>query len=89
MWKALKQNPEWKKYNDFMNEGGEGYNPHEKMIPSTKKYMTIFNKEMTVEDARDMLAKLESSLSKHTEERKIEGCKNCITILQNQLKFAY
>jgi hypothetical protein len=23
-------NPEWKKYNNLINEGGEGYNPHEK-----------------------------------------------------------
>jgi hypothetical protein len=27
-----KTNPEWKKYNDFFNEGEEGYNPHEQMI---------------------------------------------------------
>jgi hypothetical protein len=25
-------NPEWKKYNDFQNEGGEGFNPHQKWI---------------------------------------------------------
>ena len=25
-------NPTWKAYNDFHNEGGEGYNPHEKFI---------------------------------------------------------
>lgn len=27
-----KINPEWKKYNDLQNEGGEGYNPHKKYI---------------------------------------------------------
>lgn len=25
-------NPEWKRYNDAMNEGGDGYNPHAKYI---------------------------------------------------------
>lgn len=25
-------NPEWKAYNDVMNEGGEGYNPHRKWV---------------------------------------------------------
>ena len=25
-------NPKWKSYNDFQNEGGEGYNPHPKFI---------------------------------------------------------
>jgi hypothetical protein len=27
-------NPMWKAYNDLMNEGGEGYNPHEKFVES-------------------------------------------------------
>lgn len=25
-------NPLWKAYNDFHNEGGEGYNPHEQFV---------------------------------------------------------
>lgn len=33
----LKINPEWKQYNDLMNEGGEGYNPHKKWIPAGKE----------------------------------------------------
>ena len=30
--KDCKRNPEWKKYNDLMNEGEEGYNPHPEFI---------------------------------------------------------
>jgi len=33
----FKLNPEWKKYNDFFNEGGEGYNPHKKWISAEEK----------------------------------------------------
>lgn len=33
----FKINPEWKKYNDFFNEGGEGYNPHKKWISAEEK----------------------------------------------------
>lgn len=33
----LKINPEWKQYNDLMNEGGEGYNPHKKWISAGKE----------------------------------------------------
>ena len=29
-------NPLWKAYNDAMNEGGEGFNPHEKFIGPAK-----------------------------------------------------
>ncbi len=29
---SMKLNPEWKKWNDLQNEGGEGYNPHPKWI---------------------------------------------------------
>jgi hypothetical protein len=29
-------NPVWQAYNDFHNEGGEGYNPHEKYIETGK-----------------------------------------------------
>ncbi|KQP37589.1 hypothetical protein ASF44_14700 [Pseudorhodoferax sp. Leaf274] len=28
-------NPAWKAWNDVQNEGGEGYNPHEKWIAKT------------------------------------------------------
>lgn len=31
----LPVNPEWVRYNDLYNEGGEGYNPHPKYIEST------------------------------------------------------
>ena len=27
-----KINPKWKQYNDLYNEGGEGFNPHEKYL---------------------------------------------------------
>lgn len=30
-----KINPAWKAYNDLINEGGEGFNPHPKYIAST------------------------------------------------------
>ncbi|NMG56515.1 hypothetical protein [Aromatoleum aromaticum] len=29
-------NPLWKAYNDVMNEGGEGYNPHEQFLGAGK-----------------------------------------------------
>lgn len=29
-------NPMWKAYNDLINEGGDGYNPHEQFISSGK-----------------------------------------------------
>lgn len=85
-WTTLTQNNEWKKYNDGMNEGAQGYNPHEKFISIKINTRQLFNKSMTVAEAREMLSKLESSLPKHTDAKKIQGCKDCISLLKNNLQ---
>jgi hypothetical protein len=85
-WKTHKLNPIWKRYNDHFNEGAEGYNPHDKYQQTTENKKQIFNRQMTVFEARDMLSKLESSLPKHTDENKIKGCKDCIDILKTHLE---
>ncbi len=46
----FKINPEWKKYNDFFNEGGEGYNPHQKWIADEGK--PVDNTSATVEQKK-------------------------------------
>lgn len=38
---GCKLNPKWIKYNNIMNEGGEGYNPHNKYI-ATENKITIY-----------------------------------------------
>ena len=82
-----KLNPEWKKYNDFYNEGGEGYNPHQKMICNTNYVdkKNILNKMYTYDEAMQMLKKLEESLPKHTDPEKIKTCKNFIQIFTQVL----
>jgi hypothetical protein len=85
-WKSRKMNAEWKKYNDLFNEGEGGYNPHRKFIETSTDKKNIFNRMMTVLDVREMLLKLESSLPKHTDAKKIQGCKDYIEILTNLLK---
>lgn len=35
--KKSKLNPQWIRYNNFMNEGGEGYNPFPKFLENNEK----------------------------------------------------
>lgn len=86
MWKTKKLNSEWSKYNDLFNESREGFNPHEKYITSYVEKKEIFNKLYTVDEAKETLIKLKESLPKHTDAKKIQGCKECIEILENHLK---
>lgn len=85
MWMKAILNTKWKTYNDHFNEGEEGYNPHDKLIFIGVEKALIFNKSYTVAEARETLQKLIESLPKHTDNKKIQGCKDCIQILQNEL----
>lgn len=41
MKKTWKINPEWVKYNNLHNEGGEGYNPHTKWLNNMPGYDAV------------------------------------------------
>lgn len=57
-------NPEWKKYNDLMNEGGEGYNPHKKWVyaasesPVAAKVATASKQDIDSRFVRDQRGNL-------------------------------
>ena len=85
MWSKRQLSKKWVEYNDFFNEGGDGYNPHKKYEEVQQKSIKIGKKEYTVEQAREMLKELEESLPKHTDVKKIEGCKDCIQMFKSVL----
>jgi hypothetical protein len=66
-------NPAWKSYNDGMNEGGEGFNPHQKWVvkasaPVAAKTPGAVDRMLTLADGRVMpeskvRARLEKALT--------------------------
>ena len=86
MWTVWKTNPRWQKYNDFMNEEGEGYNPHPRYIRCSVEKKEIFpGKFYTVGEATDLLTQLRDSLPKHTDPSKIKRCQEWIAVLESHL----
>lgn len=85
-----KINPEWTKYNEMFNEGGEGYNPHSKYIGTDRceAKRQLLNKFYTVAEARETLQKLKEALPLHTDQEKIKGCKSMIEFFETHLKDA-